>query len=96
MPVDNYARDLAAGARSYLPSVISSGQWKPMSGLPRLRLTGTGTVSFDARNSLGTITTGVLSYTVTSATNQIEFPYFGDDAVAVRATLTGTATVEII
>jgi len=28
--------------------------------------------------------------------NEIAFPYFGDDAIEVRATLTGTATAEIL
>ncbi len=75
---------------------LSANSWTRVTGLPRLRLTGTGTVSIDARNSLGAITTGVLNYSVTGATNQIEFPFFGNDAVEVRATLTGTATAEII
>ena len=49
----------------------------------------TGTLSVE--DSLGNITTGVASYTVSGATDQIEFPYAGDDAVMIRATLTGTA-----
>ena len=75
---------------------LIDGAWKRVSGLPRLRLNGTGTVTIDARNLAGTITTGVFTQTVSGASGLIAFPYFGDDAVEVRATLTGTATAEII
>lgn len=81
---------------AFLPGALQNGVWKPFSGMPRLRLTGTGTVTIDARNSLGTITEDVETYATTAATNQIEFPFFGDDAVEVRAAITGTLSAEII
>ena len=73
-----------------------SGAWMKMPSIFRLRLTGTGTVTLDAKDSLGNITSAVDTYTVSGATDQIEFPYAGDNAVAIRATLTGTATAEVI
>ncbi len=75
---------------------LANGAWVAFGRMPRLRLVGTGTVTLDARNRLGTVTNSVAAYTISGATNQIEFPFFGDDAVEVRATLTGTATAEII
>ena len=73
-----------------------SNVWMKIPSIFRLRMTGTGTVSIDAKDSLGNITASVASYTVSAATDQIEFPYAGDDAVAIRATITGTCTVEVI
>lgn len=75
---------------------LSANSWTRVTGLPRLRLTGTGTVSIDARDSLGNITAGVESYSVSGAVNQIEFPFFGESTIEVRATVTGTAVAEII
>jgi hypothetical protein len=51
----------------------------------------------DSRDSLGNIT--LLTFpltTYTGATDTIEFPYAGDDAVTIRVTLTGTLTCEVI
>jgi hypothetical protein len=75
---------------------LTQGQWQRTTGLPRLLLSGTGTVSIDAINAAGAITTGVEAYTISDATNQLEYPYFGADAVAIRATYSNTATAEII
>lgn len=80
----------------YLRGQPTSGAWMTVPSIFRLRLTGTGTVTIDSKDSLGNITTSVASYTVSGATDQIEFPYAGDNAVAIRATLTGTATAEVI
>lgn len=91
--------DAAGGdptARGFLPGPLLSATWKPITGMPRLLLNGTGTVSIDAKNRAGTITSAVYSITLSGAVNQIAFPYFGDDALAVRATFTGTATAEIV
>jgi hypothetical protein len=80
-----------------IPGVLVSGIWTRTSGLPRLRLTGTGTVAIDARDSLGAVTTDVVGpYTLTGETNRIEFPFFGSATTEIRATITGSATAEII
>lgn len=77
-------------------AALVAGQWRRIFGFARLRLTGTGTVTIDARNALGAVTAGVLAYTVSGATNRVEYPFFGDDAVEIRAAFTGSATAEII
>ena len=86
------------------PAYESSGDWTAASGtwmkppsIFRLRITGTGTLQMDSKDSLGNIT--LLTFpltTYTGETDKIEFPYAGDDAVAIRVTLTGTLTCEVI
>lgn len=78
-----------------LPGPLTS-EWRRFPSLCRLLLNGTGTVTIDARNKSGTATSAVFVETITGASNAVRFPYFGDDAYEIRATLTGTATVEII
>lgn len=83
---------------SFGPGPLTSGVWKPFTGLPRLKLTGTGTVTIDANtavNGTGTTTAAVFTASPAGSTT-IAFPFFGTDAVAVRATYTGTALAEII
>ena len=86
----------AIPADARLAGAMTSGTWMTIPSVFRLRLTGTGTVSIDSKDSLGNLTLAVVSYTISAATDQIEFPYAGDNAVAIRATLTGTATAEVI
>ena len=73
-----------------------SGEWIGVPSIFRLRLVGTGTITVDSRDRLGTITTAVETYTISSATNQIEFPWLGDGAVEMRVTYPATATVEVL
>jgi|688.fasta_scaffold673815_2 hypothetical protein len=73
-----------------------SGEWIGAPSLFRLRIVGTGTVTLDSRDRLGTITTAVETYTVSGATNQIEFPYLGDAAVEMRATYPAGVTLEVL
>ena len=75
---------------------LADGVWMIIPTIFRLRLTGTGTVTLDAKDSLGNITTGVASFTASGATDQIEFPYAGDNAVAIMAHITGLTSVEVI
>lgn len=84
------------GGNAFLRGALTSGEWTTIPSIFRLRLTGTGTVVMDSRDSLGVETLAVASYTVTDATDQIEYPYAGDNAVAIRVTLTGTAAAEVI
>lgn len=81
-----------------LTGALPSGVWVQIYGLSRLKLSGTGTVSIDANTALdGTGTTTTAVFTASPAgTTAIAFPFFGNDAVAVRATYTGTAAAEII
>lgn len=79
-----------------LRGALTGGEWFTIPSIFRVRLTGTGTVTLDSKDSLGNITTSVASYTVSGATDQIEFPFAGNNAVAIRAALTGDATCEVI
>lgn len=76
--------------------IQTSGVWVKAASIFRLRLTGTGTVTMDSRNRLGVITTGTHTATASGATNQIEFPYAGDDATELLFTFPNTLTVEVI
>lgn len=92
-----YAAELtAAGFSALAVTGMNAGVWTRVPSLFRLRLVGTGTVVLDSMDSLGNITLGVHTATATNATNQIEFVYAGDAAVAVRANTTGSLTVELL
>lgn len=99
---NNTGRTLAAGTEitaslaNRAGNYLTSGEWVSISQIFRLGLVGTGTVTFDARDALGNVTESVSSYSVSGASFHVEFPYFGDDAVDVRATFDSTMTVEII
>jgi hypothetical protein len=84
------------GGISFLRGPVASGVWITQPSVFRLRLTGTGTATMDAKDSLDNITSAVAVFTASGATDQIEFPYAGDNAVAIRFTLTGSVTVEVI
>ena len=71
-------------------------RWRGFWPLFRLRLTGTGTCSIDAKNALGEITEDVESYAADEATNDVYFPYPGEDAVEIRARYTGTCRGEML
>jgi hypothetical protein len=75
---------------------LANGEWFNPPSIFRLLLNGTGTVTIDSKDAAGTITTGVYSTTLSSAVNEIAFPYAGDSAIQIRATLTGTATAKVV
>lgn len=88
---------LLDGARSdAFQGRLVPGWWKTITGVPRLRLSGTGTVSIDVRDYAGTVTTNFWSSTLTSATGQIVENFIEADTVAVRITATGNLIAEII
>lgn len=79
--------------------VLVNGSWTAFPSIYRLLLNGTGTITIDARagrDNSATVTVSVASYTATSAINRIEYPYFGDTALEIRATITGNLTAEIL
>jgi len=92
-PIEELSEQVS-GALPYGP--LEDGVWKRFVGWLRLRLTGTGTVTIDARNALGVVTTIVPAMAITGATNTIIYPFPGVDATSIRATLTGSATAEIV
>lgn len=102
---DSIVAESAAGAvslvsgdgSSFLYGPVTSGTWMKVPSLFRLRITGTGTLQMDSKDSQGNITLATFPLTsYTSETDKIEFPYAGDDAVTIRVTLTGTLTCEVI
>lgn len=86
----------AARGQTTWNGVSFSGQWISAPSIFRLRLVGTGTITVDSRDRLGAITTAVETYTISSATNQIEFPWLGDGAVEMRVTYPAAVTVEVL
>ncbi|MCA9280385.1 MAG: hypothetical protein KDA34_14950 [Phycisphaerales bacterium] len=94
--MDGTASLVDGAGNAFLRGALTSGEWVTIPTVFRLRLTGTGTVVMDARDSLGVETAAVESFIIEGATDQIEFPYAGDNAVAIRITVTGTATAEVI
>jgi len=82
-----------------LQTATATAVWRAMApgAMPttRLRMTGTGTVSMDARNREGTISAAVYTASVSGAA-LVDYAYPGDDAVEFRINLTGTAAVEVI
>jgi len=94
---DETTQSLVSGDGSFLYGPVTSGTWMKVPSLFRLRITGTGTLQMDSKDSLGNITLATFPLTsYTGATDTIEFPYAGDDAVTIRVTLTGTLTCEVI
>lgn len=87
---------LAARGQTTWNGVSFSGEWISAPSIFRLRLVGTGTITVDSRDRLGAIATAVETYTISGATNQIEFPWLGDGAVEMRVTYPATATVEVL
>lgn len=93
--------DLIEVVLAPVPALVSgacvSGQWRFALSMFRLRITGTGAVTMDSRDSLGNITLNSDGpFTASAATDQIEFPYAGDNAREIRLTFPATATVEVI
>jgi hypothetical protein len=85
--VDNAISKLPGG-------VLSAAKWTRLPGIYRLLLSGQGTVLIDTRRADGAITVAADSYPNVGG-RRYEYPFY-DDAIEVRATLTGSATAEII
>lgn len=92
------AKSLSANLAAELAALylLTSGEWSKAPSIFRLRLTGTGSVVIDSRDKLGAIASNIATYVLSSATNQIEFPYLGDVASDIRATFGPGITVEIL
>lgn len=84
-------RDAAFGAAR-----LNSNQTVSVPSLSRLRISGTGALSIDSMDGAGAVTSAVFTGIYTAALGQIEFPYYGDGAVQIRATFPATLTVEVI
>lgn len=96
------ARDTAVAAieagivaKTAVGGPLANGAWVKLPAIYALVLNGTGTVTLDSKTRAGAITTGAASYSP-SGTETVAYPYFGAPAAYARATLSGTATAEII
>lgn len=76
-----------------LGGVLVPGKWFKLPAIYKLLLGGTGTVVIDTRDRSGVVTTAAATYSVSGQSEA--FPYFAG-AYEVRASLTGTATAEVI
>lgn len=75
---------------------IVSGAWIKVTNLVRLRITGTGTITIDLKDSLGNITITAETIVASNETDRIEYPFIGNDTIYIRVNITGSATAEII
>lgn len=77
-------------------SRITSGEWRYAPPIFKIYISGTGTITIDAKNPAGTITTAAYTNTLTSANGEVLFPFVGNDTTQMLITLTGTLTGEVI
>lgn len=75
---------------------LANDQWRSAPTISRLRIVGTGSVSIDSRDRAGNVSAGVFSGSYSATPETIEFPYYGDAAVEIRATFPATLAVEVI
>lgn len=87
---------LSQAEQTIAPRALFSGQWTAVPSLSRLRVVGTGALSIDSRSRAGVVSTAAFSGSYSSTPETIEFPYYGDAAVEIRATFPATLTVEVI
>lgn len=72
---------------------LTTATWVKLPAIYKLLLDGTGTVTIATRDADGTVVEAAATYNVTGFRDV--YDYYGS-VVAVRATLTGTATAEIV
>lgn len=75
---------------------MQSGVWFQPPSIFRLVMIGTGQVVIDSKNIQGSVKLGLYTYVLANETDRIEYPFIGNDAMYIRATLTGTAAVQVI
>jgi hypothetical protein len=73
---------------------IETGEWQRLHGLLHVRLSGIGTCVLYSRDADGVISAAFASFDI-SGTPRFVWPWPGDNAVEVRAQLTGTCAVEV-
>ena len=94
MANDGYLLD---GARTdAFQGRLVPGLWRTVLPFARLRLSGTGTITIDARDTSGAVMTAVWSTTLSGSNGTIFYPFFAASAVAIRAAVTGNVYAEII
>ena len=76
--------------------VLQSNVWASIPSISRLRVVGTGALSIDSRSRGGVVSASVFTGNYGNTPETIEFPYYGDAAIEIRATFPATLTVEVI
>lgn len=94
--VGSKVNPLTGGIRYVINGPLVSGEWVTTPSVFKLIMNGTGAMSLDSRDANGAVTTGVFSKTLSTAINEVGFPYAGDSAMAIRATFPQEVTVEVI
>lgn len=84
------------GAAPNVNGMAVSGAWMRPVVPFRIRVLGTGSVTMDARDSAGTVTTGVFQDAYATQTDAVVWPYPGDTARQVRFTFPSTMTIEVL
>lgn len=87
---------VTGGIRYLLNGPAISGEWVTTAAVFKVVITGTGSVTMDARDANGDITSSVYSESLSGAVNQVGFPYAGDAAMAVRFNFPSTISVQVI
>jgi hypothetical protein len=90
MAFDQTARDAISALTG---GAMAGGRWVKLPAIYKLLIDGTGTITIDQRDRAGAITSDVAAY---SPTGPAEIYPFFTGAYEVRATLTGTASAEIV
>jgi hypothetical protein len=77
-------------------SKIKSGEWRYCPPIFKIYISGTGTITINAKNPAGAINAAVYSAALTGASGEVLYPFIGADASQMQITLTGTLTGEVI
>lgn len=73
--------------------LLGPNTWTNLPGIYKARINGVGNITVDAMDAMGNVTLGAFTFVASGPRD--EYPFL-DSAVAFRATLTGTATIEIV
>lgn len=77
-------------------SKIKNAEWRYIPSIFRLCMSGSGTLTIDAKNPAGVETLAVFTQTLSGANGEIMFPFVGNDTAQIRISLTGTLTGEVL
>jgi hypothetical protein len=89
----NFSQISSTIAANTYGGVLTHDTWTKLPSIYKLMMNGTGSVRIDTRAFDGYITTNVVTYTVSGASEV--FAYF-ENAYEIRAIITGSATVEVL
>lgn len=90
--LDPDAAATAAALADKPGGTLTDGVWVKLPAIPQIEVGGAGTVTLDTKDAAGAITLAVVTYNPPTDTSDW---LLINGAVAVRATLTGTATASV-